>query len=131
MDYYELTASFDLYTGNYEREMTAWVFGVESDYMPGGWEEQPRPHAESMKWASDDGEGPLSLFPHDEYGLVWQEIGGGESKWIIEWHLSEVPTDEQWQALEAAIRSFRNPAKSFDPNPKQPELLGREDSLRV
>src|SRR3954469_14170048 len=88
MIHYELKAVLSEYAGNHERELTAWVFGAESEYMPGGLPEDfpgNRPHAEAMAWAFDPegSEGKLEMFAHEEYGMVWQDIGDDQD-WVQE-----------------------------------------------
>lgn len=129
-EYYEIQAVLSEYAGNHERELTYWVFGAMSDYPPGGWEPPERPHAPSMEWA-DGGEmeGTLERFPHEEYGLVWQTIGD-DPEWLkdhmnppqygrmVYWRFAEPPTDEQWEALKAALDTYEPQPQFTRPMPK-------------
>ena len=103
MKHFILQTILSEYAGNHERELTAWVFGAESEYMPGGYIRRVRPHAEEMAWAwSEDREGTLEMVPHEEYGMVWQIIGD-DPDWIkksVEAGQPEYGRMVQWRFAE-------------------------------
>jgi hypothetical protein len=108
------------YAGNHERPITEWIFGAVDEYTKPAME---RPHAEEMNWAYNPewGEGSLTWQTHEEYGSVPVTIGD-DLEWLKEmaerepeanhygelmvWHLSELPTEEQWEAFKRAFDSF-------------------------
>lgn len=120
--HYELEATYAEYTGNFEREMTSWVFGADAECMPGGFTPTERRHEKKMHWAyNPNGEGTLQLFPHGEYGMVWQDIeydtktGAGK----IIWHLSENLTEVQRKLLNVYLNNM--PETKYG---KKPTFLG-------
>jgi hypothetical protein len=73
----EIVVDTDCYSGNFEREMTAWVFGVVEE-----WESAAgNPYLETdpaLSWARYDEEsyepGALVTTLHEEFGPSWQQI---------------------------------------------------------
>jgi hypothetical protein len=125
--YYMVEAEFDAYAGNFEVEMTAWAFGVNTEYQQSRAERYfDRPHRDAMLWAvhPDEYGGSLYWQTHDEYGLVWVTIGGhneyghGTSMY---WRLEDEPNSAEWKALRDAIESF--PRDGLFPSSDLPNRL--------
>lgn len=109
--YYELTVTLSEYPGNHERELTYWLFGLEDEYMPGGWKKIERAHAERLAWINDGHMEPaLEMYVHEEYGMIWQSIEGSDLN-TVSWKLTEPPTDEQWQSLLDVLALGYQPQK--------------------
>lgn len=114
---YHVVAAYDEWVGNFERELTAWLFGAidfhedrssYDKYLSTDW---------SMLWAHDDeeGDGALQLQIHEEYGPVWQTLGQVDGKDAIVWRLERSPTVAEWALMQERVASFTTFYKSNTP----------------
>jgi hypothetical protein len=82
----EILVDTNHYSGNFESELSAWVFGV----IPYGWDIPDHRQPDylvldpSLNWARENPdtyeEGALTTTLHEEYGPCWQQI-----EWTVGW----------------------------------------------
>jgi hypothetical protein len=108
-----LEAVLSEYAGNHERHLSYWMLGVLDDGMiDSGKTLSNRPHADAMLWArdEDEGEGSLQMVAHEEYGYVWEVLGGSAGS--VRWQLDAAPNQEQWNALIRALDGLETASRA-------------------
>jgi len=129
----EIVVDTDKYSGNFERDMTNWVFGVLEEYES----EESSPYFvedPSTAWARENPvtyeEGALTTTLHEEYGPTWQQIeptpgwindGMGHHRRLAEgedpnqpygayqsvrWTFNRILTDEEIESVRLRVSSF-------------------------